>query len=311
MSTLMNNHCRADGSSFRAGRIHSVFTALAALLCCLSAAEELPFDFPAEVFEVGGYRAFIIHADKPAAGSPWVWYAPTLKTGNKVFNFPNKTHAFYFDQLTAQGISVAGIDLGEVRGSPSSIDRFADFHAEMVRRGFSAKPVLLGQSRGGLMLLSFAVRHPAKLAAFAGIFPVLNLSSYPLKGSQVAVTLADFGMTLEELTAELETHNPVLNVAGLAEARVPFFMVHGDSDLIVPWKDNGQLLVEYYLERNAPVDYRIIEGKGHELDPAFFNSQELADFVIAHAGAGHWLWTSAAAGGWGYHPGMGQWIRWR
>ena len=46
-------------------------------------------------------------------------------------------------------------------------------------RGYAPKPVLLGRSRGGLMTLSWAVENPDKVAAFAGVYPVCNVASYP------------------------------------------------------------------------------------------------------------------------------------
>ncbi len=140
------------------------------------AVESLPL--PVETFDVSGGKAFIMAAQNPCGEKPWVWYAPTLA------NLPNQQHAWYFERLLKQGISVAGVNLGEVRGSPASTEKFTAFYEEMTRRGYSPKPVLLGQSRGGLMMLTWAMRHPDKLAAFAGIYPVCNLASWPMKKSK-------------------------------------------------------------------------------------------------------------------------------
>ena len=66
----------------------------------------------AETFEIQGHKAFLYAAPKPAAGKPWVWYAPTLKGVSLV------QRTVYFESFLRAGISVAGFDLGEVRGSP-------------------------------------------------------------------------------------------------------------------------------------------------------------------------------------------------
>src|SRR5438552_8995174 len=96
----------------------------------------------AETFEVDGHKAFVYAAPEPAKGKPWLWYAPTLKgvslAGRKL----------YFESFMKAGISIAGFDLGEVRGGPGSSAKFTLFYDEMVKRGYSAKPILLGQSRG-------------------------------------------------------------------------------------------------------------------------------------------------------------------
>ena len=61
------------------------------------------------------------------------------------------------------------------------------------------------------MMLAWATTHPDQVGAFAGIYPVCNLASWPLKRSKVA-TLADFGLTEEELRAKLKQFNPVDNL---------------------------------------------------------------------------------------------------
>src|SRR5690348_2834699 len=125
---------------------------LPALLFALPAIADDTLPKTAEKFEVDGHTAFLYAAPKPAEGKPWVWYAPTLKgvslAGRKL----------YFESFLNAGISIAGFDLGEVRGSPASTTKFTQFYDEMVKRGWSAKPILLGQSRGGLMMLAWATR---------------------------------------------------------------------------------------------------------------------------------------------------------
>jgi len=226
-------------------------------------------------FAVDGREAFIIAAPEPATGKPWVWYAPTLGP-----NLPGSDHHWYFERFLQAGISIAGIDLGEARGSPESTERFDTFHGEMVRRGYASKPVLLGQSRGGLMMLSFAMRHPDKLSAFAGIYPVCNLTSWPLQRSKPAV-LADYKISEPEFLAKLSHYNPVDNLARLAAARVPMFIVHGDSDIVVPLQENGGLLKPRYESLGGPITIKVIPGEGHKVSPSFFECQELVDFVIS------------------------------
>jgi hypothetical protein len=131
-----------------------------------------------ETFEIEGYQAFVYAAPKPAVGKPWLWYAPTLKGVSIV------GRKMYFDALMQAGIGIAGFDLGEVRGSPTSSAKFSLFYDEMVKRGWSPKPILLGQSRGGMMMLAWGMRNPEKVRAFVGIYPVFNLASWPLNNSK-------------------------------------------------------------------------------------------------------------------------------
>jgi hypothetical protein len=58
-----------------------------------------------------------------------MWYAPTLKGVSIV------QRRAYFETFLHGGISIAGFDLGEVRGSPASTAQFTLFYDEMVKPG--------------------------------------------------------------------------------------------------------------------------------------------------------------------------------
>ncbi len=236
-----------------------------------------PEPVKAEVFEVEGHKAFVYVAPKPAEGKPWIWYAPTIN-GNVII----AKHPKYFDAFMAAGIALAGYDLGEVRGAPASTAKFTNFYDAMVKRGYSTKPILLGQSRGGMMTLAWAFRNPEKVRAWVGIYPVCNLASWSLKSSKKE-TLADFAMTEEQLTARLAEFNPINNLAGLAKQKVPMFAVHGDKDGPVPYDLNTKLLKANYEALGGICTVKLIPGRGHEISPAFFECPELIEFVVKHA----------------------------
>lgn len=228
-----------------------------------------------EIFEVGGNKAVVYAATEVAPGRPWLWYAPTLKGGVSIVG-----RKMYFDAFMGAGISIAGFDLGEVRGSPQSTAKFTEFHDAMVARGFSKKPVLLGQSRGGMMTLAWAFRNPGKVKAWVGIYPVCNLASWPLKNSKPQ-TLADFGMTEAGLLGKLPEFNPIDNLQGLLANKVPMFVVHGDSDSMVPYDENTKLLKERYEAGGGSIQVKVIPGEGHKAGPSFFECRELVDFVLS------------------------------
>jgi pimeloyl-ACP methyl ester carboxylesterase len=229
-----------------------------------------------ETFDISGHRAFLEAAPQPAAGRPWIWYAPTLKA----LAFAERKA--YFETFLSAGISIAGCDLGEVRGSPASTAKFTHFYDAMVQRGYAPQPILLGQSRGGMMTLAWAFRNPDKVKAWVGIYPVCNLASWSLKSSK-AQTLADFNMGEPELVARLSEFNPIDNLAVLAARKVPMFAVHGDSDVVVPYDLNTKLLKERYEAAGGQISVKIIPGEGHKVGPSFFDCRELIDFVLAQA----------------------------
>jgi alpha-beta hydrolase superfamily lysophospholipase len=239
---------------------------------CLALAEEAKVPTRAETFEVAGHTAHLYAAPQPAEGKPWLWYAPTINgvslAGRRV----------YFEGLLKAGVSIAGYDLGEVRGAPGSSAQFTLFYEEMVRRGFDRRPVLLGQSRGGLMMLSWAFRNPQKVRAFVGIYPVCNLLDWPMKNK--AVTLADYGLSEEELRRDVARYNPLDNLKPLLDHKVPMFVIHGDSDKTVPYDENTRLLKERYEAGGGKITVKVIPGKGHEAVPEFFEDHDLLAFVL-------------------------------
>lgn len=229
----------------------------------------------AEKFEVAGHTAHLFAAPQPAPGKPWVWFAPTIKGVSLAIR------RVYFEGFLRAGVSIAGYDLGEVRGSPASTERFTLFYTAMVKRGWSPQPILLGQSRGGLMMLAWAMRHPEKTRAFVGIYPVCNLAGWPMKNT--AVTLADYQLSESEFRAKLTELNPLDNLRGLLQHKVPMFVVHGDQDASVPYAENTQLLQERYAAGGGSITVKLIVGEGHAASPAFFECPELLEFVLKQA----------------------------
>ena len=227
-------------------------------------------------FWVGSSKCFVLDANSSNQNKPWVWYAPTLPA------HPDPSHSWYIDKLLEKAISFAGCDQGEVRGSPKSVGRFTKFYNEMVDRGYSKKPILLGQSRGGLMMLSWAVKNPNKVKAFAGIYPVLNLRSWPMTRN-LSSTLADFEMDQGTFLKTVDLHNPIHQLEGLAQAKVPLFMVHGDSDRIVPLEENTEIVINRYTKLGGGAEVKVVPGKGHQVGDDFFKSKELMEFIIQHS----------------------------
>jgi hypothetical protein len=230
-----------------------------------------------EVFFVEEHIAFLIlpakrDSDHP---TPWVWYAPTWTTRRKrerLFRSPQKLEKWMFQKFLDAGIGIAGIDVGKSWGSPKERFLFSAFYGELSeRRGLSKKACLLAVSRGGLMLYNWAIEHPSSVACIAGIMPVCNLRGFP-------------ELTEEELAAKIKVvHNPIDAVDILAKAKVPIFHIHGDSDTTVPLEKNSAELARRYQKAGGDMTLKVIKGQGHSKWSGYFRSQDLVDFVIAHA----------------------------
>ena len=129
------------------------------------------------------------------------------------------------------------------------------------------------------MMLSWAVRHPKRVGGFAGIYPVLNLRSWPMKRN-LGATLTDFGMDQDAFSKVIEQHNPINHLSGLAQAKVPICIVHGDSDGVVPLELNSGIVADRYRKLGGDAKVEVVPGKGHQVVDGFFKSTELIEFMI-------------------------------
>jgi dipeptidyl aminopeptidase/acylaminoacyl peptidase len=235
---------------------------------------------PGESFTLAGRPAFILlpEKDKRKTPQPWVFYAPTLP------GYPDSHEKWMHEQFLAAGIAVAGIDVGESYGSPKGHEPFSELYRELTeKRGFALKPCLLGRSRGGLWVASWAAENPGKVAGIAGIYPAFDFRTYP----GLVKAAPAYGLTPEALESRLAELNPIERVGVLAANRVPVFIIHGEEDKVVPLKENSAELVERYRQAGASdaVTLIVAKGHGHDFWEGYFRCQELVDFAIARARA--------------------------
>lgn len=236
---------------------------------------------PGEAFECAGRPAFILWP-KPELRSepqPWIFYAPTLAP------YPDEAEKWMHQQFLDAGVAVAGIDVGEAYGSPDARKLFEAFYAELTdKRGLAKRPCLLGRSRGGLWVSSWAADHPERFAGLAGIYPVFDWRTYP--GVEKAAPA--YGLTAEALEQQAAELNPISRINRLAKAKLPVFIIHGDQDVVVPLKENSAAFADTYLREGAEAAIKLViaEGQGHNMWEGFFRCQELVDFAIARAKAG-------------------------
>ena len=229
-----------------------------------------------DFFAVDGHPAFLIRPKGQILTSPtpWVWYAP-------VIGHPNTSHAWMLRQWLDKGIGMAGVDVGESCGSPAGRKVYTALWETLTARyQMSARPCLLPQSRGGLMLYNWAAENPTRVAGIAGIYTVCDLRSYP----GLPQASSAYGLSAAELESRLAEHNPIDRLAPLAKAGVPILHVHGDADKVVPLEKNAGELVRRYRALGGQARLIVIPGKGHQVCDEFFHCQELVDFVVANCG---------------------------
>ena len=229
-------------------------------------------------FLLNGRHAFLMSSNKPAkapARKPWIFYGPTLR------GLPDTAESWMHQQFLDEGIAIAGIDVGEAYGSPAAFPHFEALYQEMVKQGYSKKPALLGRSRGGLWVSSWALEHPERVAGIGGIYPVYDFTTYP----GAARAASAYGLSPAELLAQQARLNPIKRANELAAAKIPVFIIHGTDDKVVPLAANSAALEKAYEANGAADLIHVIKakGQGHSYWPGFFTCQELVDFLISKA----------------------------
>ncbi len=252
----------------------AMLVVLAALSGQTPAPTRKQFGFERTPVLVDKHQGFVI---LPAIRStdgprPWVWYAPTLG------GLPGKPNEWLLKRLLEHGVAICGVDVGESYGSPAGRRVYEAFYKQVIRDfHLEGKARLLAQSRGGLMLYNWAAEHPENVRCIAGIYPVCDLRSYP----RLERAAPAYGMTAPQLAERLAEHNPVDRLQALAKAGVPILHLHGDADTLVPLDANSKALQHRYTELGGKMDLRIIQGRGHQVVPEFFESDELLAFLLA------------------------------
>ena len=232
-------------------------------------------------FTLNGRPAFLMgpakssDSDTKEKEKPWIFYGPTLA------QYPDKAESWMHQQFIDAGIAVAGIDVGEAYGSPHAFPHFEALYQKMVNDGYSSKPALLGRSRGGLWVSSWAIEHPDRVAAIGGIYPCYDYTTYP--GAKRAA--AAYHASEQILLDQQDELNPIKRSYVLAEAKIPVFIIHGSDDKIVPLAANSAALEKTYESKGVGdlIEVMKVDGQGHSFWPGYFRCQELVDFLKAKA----------------------------
>lgn len=232
-----------------------------------------------EIVNIASHKAFIFlpEPDKRTSPQPWVMYAPTLLP-----NYPDEHERWLHQQLLDAGIAIAGIDVGEAYGSPQGSAGMDALYEHLINdRNFAVKACLLGRSRGGLWVTSWASENLDKVAAIAGIYPVFDLTTYP--GIQRASTA--YSLQPQALEESLSKYNPISKAKVLAKNAMPMYLIHGIPDQVVPYQQNSATMQELYKQSNSASAFQLatIEDQGHNHWPGFFTNQAMVDFLIQHA----------------------------
>lgn len=225
-------------------------------------------DYKYERFMFNDRDAIIVVPDMKAEGNPWIWRPAYFGA------FPSVDLA-----LLEKGFHVVYYDLTHLYGCPRSMDLGTDFYSYVVRKyELSPKVTLEGFSRGGLFVFNWAEENADKVACIYVDAPVCNVFSWPGKESELwNDVLREWNLSDEDM--ENFTGNPIDNLQSIAASGIPIIAVCGDSDEIVPYKDNMALVYSKYTELGGKIEVILKEGVGHH-PHSLDNPERIVNFIV-------------------------------
>lgn len=252
-------------------------------------AAETPSAFPGKRSEWNGYPRFdfacdgksaIVVAPKgpAAAGRPWLW------RGEFFGAFATVDLA-----LLQRGWHVAYLACPDTFGGPETMAHWAAFYDKLTKEHqLSARPVLLGMSRGGFYVYNWASLHPDKVGLIYGDAPVCDAKSWPGgkgkgKGSQRDWELFKrvYGLRSDEEAVRFQK-NPIDLLAPIAGAHVPIIHVCGDADDVVPMAENTLVLKDRLEKLGGRMELIVKPGVGHH-PHSLTDPTPIVDFILKNA----------------------------
>ncbi len=152
--------------------------------------------------------------------------------------------------------------------------------------GLEKRCSVIGMSCGGMHGIYFASKYPEYVSCMYLDAPVVNLLSCPAGlGKGTKDMFPEFekatGMSLVDLISY--RNHPLDHVEHIAELNIPIILVCGDSDSVVPYNENGKLLVKIYRQKNAVIEV-IIKNNADHHPHGLEDNTAIIDFINKYAG---------------------------
>ncbi|MEZ6038885.1 MAG: hypothetical protein R3C20_00165 [Planctomycetaceae bacterium] len=120
-------------------------------------------------FEVSGKPVMVIVPQSPVPGRPWVWHGEFF--GHK----PEPDIA-----LLKKGFHVVDMRAPDLLGCPAAVKFWNSCYETLTTKyQLSAKPALVGLSRGGLYCFNWAIANPDRVSCIYADAAVCDLKSWP------------------------------------------------------------------------------------------------------------------------------------
>lgn len=225
-------------------------------------------------FYVNGREAILIEPSEKADGCPWIWRTEFFDA----FSYADM-------EMLKKGWCLAYYRISNQYGSPEAVEMMKDFKDYIVSKySLSQKVVLFGFSRGGLYAFNYSNKYPKDVSVIYLDAPVLDIRSWP-GGKGIGIgSKNDWRQCLEVYGLKEEA---ILSWEGASVSRgkalinegIPVIIVAGDSDEVVPFEENGKLLIELFQELGGEIKLILKKGIGHH-PHSLEDPKEIVDFIL-------------------------------
>ena len=209
------------------------------------------------IFELEGHLCTVVIPKNPDPKKRWIWRAEFLGAFDSVD----------LDMLS-KGFYLCYCAISDKYGCPEAVEMMKKFYDFLIENGFYEKTVIFGFSRGGLYAVNFALKYPETVFSLYLDAPVLDIKSWPgglMTGigaeKEFEECLALYG--LDRKTVLSFKQNPVDRIGELIAKNIPIALVAGDSDEVVPYCENGEILAREYERSGADILKIVKPGCGH------------------------------------------------
>jgi len=199
-----------------------------------------------------------------APGKPWLWVG---EFGGHLKKLE--------DGLVEKGWHVVYVGVSNQFGSARSMATWEKVYAELrAQRGLSAKPALLGISRGGLYVNAWARLHPDRVSVLYLDNGVCDIRSWPggfpltAKGKGSAgdwkLYKAEFKFATDE-EAQAKSLRATDGLEPAIKAGVFLISCHGTADTVVPFVDNAKPVVDLWEKHGGK--FKVFPKQGGDHHP--------------------------------------------
>lgn len=224
-------------------------------------------------FEIDGRESYVIRPHKPLKGNPWVWRTEFFGAFDTVDR-----------ALLEKGWFLAYHCVSDLYGNPESVEMMKEFYDAVTSSlSLNKKSALFGFSRGGLYAVNFALNYPDACGTLYLDAPVLDIRSWPGglgvgRGEPSCWEQCKMVYRLDDSTALRFSDNPLDHVKALANTKIPVILVCGDSDVTVPFEENGKPFYEEMLSYSADIKLILKENCDHH-PHSLSDPTRIVDFI--------------------------------